>query len=88
MTKGKYPESKQAQILRNMRRLSREEIETYADLDRPFDCAGGYKFEEHGISLFEEVRCTDSTAIEGLPLISVARSLREFGFQFPQREAT
>jgi len=71
-----------------MRRLSRPEIELYADLDRPFDCAGGYKFEEHGISLFEEVRCTDATAIEGLPLISVARTLREFGFRFPQCDVT
>jgi septum formation protein len=71
-----------------MRRLSREDIEVYVDLDRAFDCAGGYKFEEHGISLFDEVRCTDATAIEGLPLISVARALREFGFHFPQRDAT
>lgn len=72
----------------SMRRLSREEIEVYVDLDRAFDCAGGYKFEEHGISLFEEVRCTDATAIEGLPLMSLARTLREFGVRFPQRDAT
>lgn len=71
-----------------MRRLSPEEIELYVDLDRPFDCAGGYKFEEHGIALFEEIRCTDSTAIEGLPLIALARTLREFGIRFPRRDAT
>lgn len=71
-----------------MRPLSREEIEVYADLDRAFDCAGGYKFEAHGISLFEEVRCTDASAIEGLPLMSLARTLREFGVHFPQRDAT
>lgn len=67
-----------------MRRLNRDEIEAYVDIDRAFDCAGGYKYEEHGISLYEDVRCTDATAIEGLPLISLARTLREFGFQFPQ----
>lgn len=68
-----------------MRRLNRDEIEAYVDLDRAFDCAGGYKYEEHGISLYEDVRCIDATAIEGLPLISLARTLREFGLQFPQR---
>lgn len=70
-----------------MRRLSQDEIEAYVDLDQAFDCAGGYKFEAHGVGLFEDIRCTDATAIEGLPLISLGRTLREFGIQFPQRAA-
>lgn len=71
-----------------MRRLSPEEIAAYVNLDQAFDCAGGYKFEAHGVGLFEEIRCTDATAIEGLPLISLGKTLREFGMQFPQATAT
>jgi len=67
-----------------MRPLTSAEIEAYVDLDEPFDCAGGYQFENHGVSLFEDVRSTDTTAIEGLPLLLVAKTLREFGLQFPQ----
>lgn len=71
------------QTFLRMRELSQAEIEAYVDLDTPFDCAGGFKFEEHGVSLFEEVRCTDATAIEGLPLLTLSKVLREFGLQFP-----
>jgi len=67
-----------------MRPLTSAEIEAYVDLDEPFDCAGGYQFENHGVSLFEDVRSTDTTAIEGLPLLLVAKTLREFGLQYPQ----
>lgn len=71
------------QTFLRMRDLTRAEIEAYVDLDQPFDCAGGFKFEEHGVCLFDEVRCTDTTAIEGLPLLTLSKVLREFGLQFP-----
>jgi len=72
------------QTFLRMRELTEQQIEAYLELDRPYDCAGGYKFEAHGISLFEEVRGTDTTAIEGMPLLMLAKTLREFGFEFPQ----
>jgi septum formation protein len=70
-----------------MRPLTTAEIEAYIDLDEPFDCAGGYQYEAHGVSLFEDVRSTDTTAIEGLPLLLVAKTLREFGLKFPQNQS-
>ncbi len=66
-----------------MRRLNREEIERYVALDRPFDCAGSYKIESLGISLFEAIESSDQTAIVGLPLIAVTTMLRQLGFRLP-----
>ncbi len=62
-----------------MRQLTRAEIETYVDIDRPFDCAGAYKIESLGIALMESVGGEDPTAITGLPLIGVCRLLRLMG---------
>lgn len=66
-----------------MRALTAGEIEDYVRLDRPLDCAGSYKTESLGISLFEALQCDDPTAIEGLPLITVCRLLRGAGWAIP-----
>jgi len=65
------------------RRLDAEEIARYVDAERPFDCAGGFKVEALGISLFERIECSDPTALIGLPLIWLARTLRAKGFLVP-----
>jgi septum formation protein len=62
-------------IALKMRNLNLKEIETYLDLDQPLDCAGCYKIESHGVSLFEEINCRDHTAIIGLPLIELNQHL-------------
>jgi len=59
------------------RSLSEADIARYVDLDRPLDCAGGFRCEGLGIALFEGVDSVDPTALIGLPLIWVARALRE-----------
>ena len=66
-----------------MRPLDRGEIERYVDADQPWDCVGSYKLEQRGIALFEAIDARDHTAITGLPLIAVARLLRQFGFAVP-----
>jgi septum formation protein len=66
-----------------MRPLSAGQIARYVDRDRPFDCAGSYKLERAGISLLERIECGDHTAITGLPLMTLARMLGEFGFEAP-----
>jgi septum formation protein len=65
------------------RRLSDAEIERYLDVDQPLDCAGSFKAESLGPSLFRSVFSQDPTAIIGLPLIETARLLRMAGFQVP-----
>jgi len=61
-----------------MRPLSDEEIIEYINHDLPMDCAGSYKLEKRGITLFESIDCEDWTSIEGLALISVSKWLNHF----------
>jgi septum formation protein len=65
------------------RELSADEIERYVAHERPFDCAGGFKVEALGISLFDYIECVDPTALIGLPLIWLAGALRAAGYRLP-----
>jgi len=65
------------------RALSDAEIDRYIDAEQPFDCAGGFRCEGLGISLFARIVSEDPTALIGLPLIAVARSLRQLGYPLP-----
>ncbi len=62
------------------RTLSPAEIEKYLTFEKPFDCAGSFKVEGLGISLFQKVLSDDPTSLEGLPLILVSNLLRQAGF--------
>ena len=66
-----------------MRMLSTDEISRYVALDQPLDCAGSFKWESLGITLFEAMRTDDPTALEGLPLIALSELLREAGVSLP-----
>jgi len=61
------------------RLLSATEIATYVELDQPLDCAGSFRSEGLGVSLFERIDSHDPTALIGLPLIFVAKALRLSG---------
>jgi septum formation protein len=65
------------------RQLERDEITRYVQADQPIDCAGGFKAESLGISLFERLSSEDPTALVGLPLIATARLLRAAGYLLP-----
>ncbi|HXS74305.1 MAG TPA: Maf family nucleotide pyrophosphatase [Rhodanobacteraceae bacterium] len=65
------------------RTLSPDEIARYVEREQPLDCAGGFKAEALGISLFERIESDDPTALIGLPLIALARLLRECGLSLP-----
>jgi septum formation protein len=54
-----------------MRDLSQEQIVRYVDYEKPFDCAGSYKLERSGISLFSSIESKDQSAIMGIPLIAL-----------------
>ena len=66
-----------------MRSLMADEALRYVERDQPLDCAGSYKIESLGISLFEKIETEDFTAIMGLPLIQVSQRLRELGVTIP-----
>lgn len=65
------------------RTLADAEIRRYVDADQPFDCAGGFKCETLGISLFDRIDCQDPTALMGLPLIWLCGALRRSGIEIP-----
>ena len=66
-----------------MRTLSDEEIVSYVARDQPLDCAGSFKWESLGISLFRSTEGPDPTALQGLPLIALAELLRQQGYRIP-----
>lgn len=65
------------------RELDAAEIDRYIRAETPFDCAGSFKCEGLGIALFEHIETSDPTALVGLPLIALARLLRECGLDLP-----
>ncbi|MFN3902457.1 Maf family protein [Rehaibacterium terrae] len=65
------------------RPLDVDEIERYLRTERPYDCAGSFKCEGLGITLFEAIESRDPTALIGLPLIALAGMLRRAGFAVP-----
>ncbi len=66
-----------------MRPLSRNAIVRYVLGERPLDCAGSFKIESRGITLFERIQSEDQTAITGLPLIALVSILTQLGFEIP-----
>ena len=65
------------------RELAEDEIRRYVEREQPLDCAGSFKVEALGITLFSRVTSDDPTALIGLPLIGVAAALRDVGVQLP-----
>ncbi len=65
------------------RHLSALEIARYVEREQPLDCAGSFKCEGLGISLFESIDNQDPSELIGLPLIALAQMLRECGMALP-----
>jgi septum formation protein len=65
------------------RALSEAEIERYVEIEQPFDCAGGFRSEGLGVALFARIVSEDMSGLIGLPLIAVARALRQLGYEVP-----
>jgi len=56
----------------HFRKLTDAEIANYVELENPVDCAGSFKSEALGITLFERLEGDDPTALIGLPLIQLS----------------
>lgn len=65
------------------RQLTLAEIERYIEIDQPLHCAGSFKCESLGISLFEKMVGDDQTTLMGLPMIQLCKILRQFGVNAP-----
>jgi MAF protein len=67
----------------HFRHLSREQIERYLDAEEPYNCAGSFKSEGLGISLFTRLEGDDPNALIGLPLIRLISMLEQEGIVVP-----
>ena len=67
----------------HFRKLSRQQIERYVDAEQPFNCAGSFKSEGLGITLFERLEGDDPNALIGLPLIRLVQMLEREGIALP-----
>jgi MAF protein len=63
----------------HMRELTEQHIDSYLHREQPYDCAGSFKVEGLGISLFERLEGKDPNALIGLPLISLISILNALG---------
>jgi septum formation protein len=66
-----------------LRDLTEAEIARYVAIEPAHDCAGGFKVEGLGITLFERIDSEDPSALIGLPLIALCRILRKLGWDLP-----
>ncbi|MCK5354913.1 MAG: septum formation inhibitor Maf [Methyloprofundus sp.] len=60
------------------KKLSKQKIINYIDLEQPYHCAGSFKSEGLGIALFERIEGDDPNALVGLPLIKLISLLDAF----------
>jgi MAF protein len=65
------------------RKLSQAEIERYVEIEQPLHCAGSFKCESLGISLFEEMIGQDQTTLMGMPMIKLCQILRDLKVLVP-----
>jgi len=65
------------------RELEAAQIERYLQREQPYNCAGSFKSEGLGISLFEALHGDDPNALIGLPLIRLVSWLNEAGIAVP-----
>lgn len=65
------------------RDLSLDEIKRYIEIDQPLHCAGSFKCESLGISLFEQMIGQDQTTLMGMPIIQLCNILRKLGMNLP-----
>ncbi len=63
----------------HFRHLTEQEINHYVRKERPLNCAGSFKSEGLGISLFERLEGRDPNTLVGLPLIALCQMLRQEG---------
>lgn len=61
------------------RQLSENEIDFYLHAEQPWDCAGSFRVEGLGISLFSALQGQDYHSLIGLPLLSLCEMLRNAG---------
>ncbi len=65
----------------HFRQLNEAQIDHYLRVEQPYNCAGSFKSEGYGISLFSKLEGDDPNTLIGLPLIRLTAMLEHEGFR-------
>lgn len=68
----------------HFRDLTEQQIEFYLSQEKPYQCAGSFKSEGLGISLFRRLEGDDPNSLIGLPLIKLIELLNNEGVDILQ----
>lgn len=63
----------------HFRELTDDDIYTYIEREQPLNCAGSFKSEGLGITLFSKLEGDDPNSLIGLPLIKLHQLLKQQG---------
>jgi MAF protein len=63
----------------DFRELTSSQIDSYLRREQPYNCAGSFKSEGLGITLFQRLQGEDPAALIGLPLIRLVDMLKNEG---------
>ncbi len=63
----------------HFRHLSNEDIRCYVEREQPLNCAGSFKSEGLGITLFDKLEGDDPNSLIGLPLVRLHQLLKAHG---------
>ena len=61
--------------------LSDKALKRYISIEQPLDCAGSFKVEGLGITLFSALEGRDMNALIGLPMIGLCELMRQAGLE-------
>jgi MAF protein len=67
----------------HFRTLGDAQIARYVDTEQPFNCAGSFKSEGYGITLFQRLVGDDPNTLIGLPMIRLVTMLADEGIELP-----
>lgn len=67
----------------HFRQLNTEQIRRYINAEQPLNCAGSFKSEGLGITLFHKLEGKDPNCLIGLPLIALVDMLAAWGIELP-----
>ncbi len=67
----------------HFRKLTKEVIHNYISIEQPLKCAGSFKSEGLGVTLFNKIDSRDPNALIGLPLMALTDIFYEMGFALP-----
>lgn len=67
----------------HFRELSIKTIQNYLEIEQPLRCAGSFKSEGLGVTLFNKIESRDPNALIGLPLMALTDIFYEMGYPLP-----